>query len=297
MNKVIAYTLSAYIFWGIHPIYWKLLVGVPSVEIVAHRVFWSFVFFAILISNRGGWKELSGKITASGNKQILFFPAILIGANWFAYVWAVNAGFIVETSLGYFISPLISVFIGVFFLNEKLRFVQWIAVIIAGAGVCAAAFMYGQVPWISLFLAATWGIYGLMRKKSPLNAVEGLTLETMILSVPVLIYLLFLFKTGAGSFMTGTGVSLLLIGGGITSALPLLIFIAGTRRINLSLVGVMQYIYPTMLFIIGVYVYKEPLNNAKMTGFIFIWFALILYSVEGALFAARKRFMPRSAVE
>jgi chloramphenicol-sensitive protein RarD len=296
-NKGILYALSAYIFWGVHPIYWKLLFGVPASEIVAHRIIWSFAFFTILISYRRGWKGIIGKIAAAENKTILFVPPLLIGSNWFVYVWAVNAGFIVETSLGYFISPLISVFLGVFLLNEKLRTFQWIAVFIAGAGVLVSVFIYGQFPWISLFLATTWGFYGLLRKKSPLNSVEGLTLEMTILFVPVIIYLFSLQHSGAGSFFTGVRVSLLLIGAGMISALPLLIFIAGTRIINLSLIGVMQYIYPTLLFVIGAYVYHEPLNAAKITGFIFIWTALLLYSGGSVAVAARKRIIPAAGAD
>jgi chloramphenicol-sensitive protein RarD len=192
MNRGIAYALSAYIFWGLHPIYWKLLHNVPSVEIVSHRIFWSFVFFVIIISFRKEWKELTKKIKESKNKLIIFVPALLIGSNWALYIWAVNANFIIETSLGYFICPLITVFLGVVFLHESLRRIQWIAVAIAGTGVLIMTFIYGQFPWISLYLAGTWGTYGLLRKKSPLNSVEGLTLETALLSVPAVIYLAYL---------------------------------------------------------------------------------------------------------
>ena len=289
MNRGIVLALSAYIFWGFHPIYWKLLQKIPSVEIVSHRIFWSLLFFSIIISFRKEWRGLIRKINQSSNKLILFLPALLIGSNWVLYIWAVNAGFIIETSLGYFISPLISVFLGVFFLGETLRRIQWFAIIIACTGVFTMTFIYGQFPWIALFLAATWGTYGLLRKKSLLSSIEGLTLETALLSLPVIVYFIYLTADGGGSFLTNTPTSLLLIGCGVMSGLPLLIFISGARIITLSLIGVLQYIYPTLLLFVGAYVYSEPLNEAKITGFIFIWIALIIYSVEGTIFLKLRR--------
>jgi chloramphenicol-sensitive protein RarD len=291
MNRGIAFALSAYIFWGLHPIYWKLLQSVPSVEIVSHRIIWSFVFFVIIISIRKEWKGLTRKIKESNNKSILFIPALLIGTNWAMYIWAVNAGFIIETSLGYFICPLISVFLGVVFLQEGLRRIQWMAVVIAGTGVLIMTFIYGQFPWISLYLAGTWGTYGLLRKKSPLSSVEGLSLETALLSVPAVIYLVYLTTSGSGSFLTDFPKSLLLIGSGITSGLPLLVFIIGARMINLSLIGILQYIYPTLIFIVGAFIYDEILSEAKMIGFMFIWSALIIYTIEGTIFLNRKKIL------
>jgi chloramphenicol-sensitive protein RarD len=291
MNRGIAFALSAYIFWGLHPIYWKLLQSVPSVEIVSHRIIWSFVFFVIIISIRKEWKGLTRKIKESNNKSILFIPALLIGTNWAMYIWAVNAGFIIETSLGYFICPLISVFLGVVFLQEGLRRIQWMAVVIAGTGVLIMTFIYGQFPWISLYLAGTWGTYGLLRKKSLLSSVEGLSLETALLSVPAVIYLVYLTTSGSGSFLTDLPKSLLLIGSGITSGLPLLVFIIGARMINLSLIGILQYIYPTLIFIVGAFIYDEILSEAKMIGFMFIWSALIIYTIEGTIFLNRKKIL------
>ncbi len=289
MNKGIIMALSAYIFWGLHPIYWKLLQNVPSVEIVSHRILWSFVFFALIISFRKEWKRLTSKIKESKNKFIIFIPALLIGSNWALYIWAVNANYIIETSLGYFICPLITVFLGVVFLHESLRRIQWIAVLIAGIGVLVMTFIYGQFPWISLYLAGTWGTYGLLRKKSPLNSVEGLTLETTLLSVPAVIYLAYLTMSNSGSFATDLPTSLLLIGSGITSGLPLLVFIMGARMINLSLIGILQYIYPTLIFIVGAFIYGEQLSEAKMIGFMFIWSALIIYTVDGSFFLKRRK--------
>lgn len=289
MNRGIAYALGAYIFWGLHPIYWKLLQNVPSVEIVSHRIIWSFVFFVIIVSLRKEWKGLTKKIKESDNKLIIFIPALLIGSNWALYIWAVNAGYIIETSLGYFICPLITVFLGVVFLHESLRRIQWIAVLIAGTGVLIMTFIYGQFPWISLYLAGTWGTYGLLRKKSPLNSVEGLTLETTLLSVPAVIYLIYLTLSNTGSFATELPTTLLLIGSGITSGLPLLVFIVGARMINLSLIGILQYIYPTLIFMVGAFIYGEVLSEAKMIGFMFIWSALIIYTIDGTFYLNRKK--------
>ena len=289
MNRGILLTLSAYIFWGLHPIYWKLLKYVPSSQIVSHRIIWSFIFFTIIIFSRKEWSRLVKKIRENKNKAILYVPAFLIGSNWAVYIWAVNAGFIIETSLGYYICPLVSVFLGVIFLNESLRRMQWLAVIIAGTGVLVMTILYGQFPWISLYLAATWGTYGLLRKKSPLSSVEGLLLETTLLSLPALFYLTYVGVNNHSMFTLDIQTALLLIGTGITSGLPLLVFIAGARMINLSLVGILQYIYPTLIFMVGVFIYNEQLTEAKVIGLIFIWAALIIYSIDTSLFLKRKR--------
>jgi chloramphenicol-sensitive protein RarD len=284
MNRGIVLALSAYIFWGVHPVYWKLLQDVPSTEIVSHRILWSLIFFIIILSYRKEWKGLKTKLRENTNKMVLFLPALLIGSNWAMYIWAVNADFIIETSLGYFICPLVSVFLGVFFLKENLRKIQWMAVIIAAAGVMVMTFIYGQFPWISIFLAGTWGLYGLLRKKSPLSAVEGLTIETAFLSIPVIIYLIYLISEGESSFLMDPQTSLLLVGAGITSGLPLIVFITSAKMIDLSLIGILQYVYPMLIFIIGYFVYNEPLMESRMIGFGFIWAALILYSAEGIKF-------------
>lgn len=284
MNKGILYAVSAYIFWGIHPVYWKLLKHVDSVEIVAHRIFWSLIFFATIISYRKDWKSLFNKFYESDNNWIIILPAFLIGSNWATYIWAVNAGYIIETSLGYFICPLISVLLGVIFLGEKLRFLQWSSVLIALLGVFYMTFVYGEFPWISMFLAFSWAIYGLLRKKSPLGSIDGLTLETTILSIPVLFYLAYLLITNQSSFTMNLSTSLLLMGTGINSGLPLLVFIVGARLINLSLIGILQYIYPTLIFLLGAFIYNEPMSETKLIGFIFIWIALIIYSTESILY-------------
>lgn len=278
MNRGIFYAVFAFVFWGLHPIYWKLLQHVPSVEIVTHRIIWSLLFFICILSFRRQWTILKNKVKQSEKKLIMFLPAFLIGSNWMMYIWAVNAGFIIETSLGYFISPLVIVFLGVIFLREKLTALQWTAIVLAFAGVLAMTLFYGQFPWISVFLALTWGVYGLLRKKSPLGPVEGLTLETILLAVPALIYFFYLTFQHQSSFGSEMPTTLLLIGAGITSGLPLTVFIAGARLINYSLIGILQYIYPILIFLVGYVGYNEELTEAKIIGFAFIWVALILYS-------------------
>ena len=287
MNRGVILALSAYIFWGLHPIYWKQLQHVPSVEIVSHRIIWSFVFFLIIMTIRRDWKTWLGKMAESRNRWILFLPAFLIGSNWAMYVWAVNAGYIIETSLGYFICPLITVFLGVLFCHEHLRKLQWAAVAIAGSGVLIMTILYGQFPWISLYLAGTWGAYGLLRKKSPLSPVEGLMLETSVLTVIGLTVLMVSQCRGAGPLFPDLKTGLLLCGTGVISGLPLLVFIAGARLTPLSLIGILQYVYPTLIFLTGVLVYHESLTRSKWTGFMFIWLALAIYTLEG-VFRDRK---------
>jgi chloramphenicol-sensitive protein RarD len=284
MNRGIVMAFSAYIFWGLHPIYWKMLKTVPAFEIVSYRILWSCVFFILIISMRKQWGFFINKFKSFKRKWLLILPAFLIGSNWLTYIWAVNADYILETSMGYFICPLLSVFLGVLVLREKLRIVQWIAVAIAGIGVLVMTIIYGQFPWISLYLAGTWAFYGLLRKKSPLGAVEGLFLETTFLSIISLTYIFYLTNVGESSFLANWSISLLLIGAGIISGLPLIIFIVAARLIKFSLIGIIQYIYPTMIFLIGYIIYNEPMNQGKLIGFVFIWTALIIYSVEAILY-------------
>ena len=288
MNRGILLALSAYIFWGLHPIYWKFLKHVPSTQIVSHRIIWSLLFFVLILSFRKEWKGLFEKVKASDNKLMLFFPGLLIGSNWAVYIWAVNANFIIETSLGYFISPLVIVFLGVIFLSERLRYFQWFSIAMAGCGVIFMAVVYGNIPWISLYLAGTWGCYGLLRKKSNLTAVEGLTLETAMLSVFAFSYLTYIGLNGETLFFHDAQTSFMLIGAGIISGLPLIIFIVASKLINLSLIGILQYIYPTIIFAIGVFIYDEPFTTAKLVGFTFVWLALIVYSIESTIYLRKK---------
>ena len=284
MRKGITLALTAYIFWGIHPIYWKLLSHVPAIEILSHRIVWSLTLFSIIVSFRKEWSDLKTAVSKAKNKWIIFTPAFLIGSNWGLYIWAVNAGFIVETSLAYFVSPLLTVFLGVVFLHESLRRIQWIAIAVVALGVLFMTIVYGEFPWISAYLAGTWGIYGLLRKQSPLSPIQGLTVEASVLSVFAITYMIVLGTNGTSTFLYyNLSTDLLLIGCGITSGLPLLIFITAAKMIPLSLIGILQYIYPTTLFFLGVFIYGEPMSETKLIGFVFIWIALLIYSFDSVL--------------
>jgi chloramphenicol-sensitive protein RarD len=282
IDKGLLYAAGAYITWGLFPIYWKWLHHVSAVELIAHRIGWSFIMLMlVLLATRktADFWSVANKRSVIG---IYFIAAILIGGNWLMYVWAVNAGFIVETSLGYFINPLLSVLMGVFFLRERLRPLQWLPVALAAIGVGYLTFIYGRLPWIALTLAFTFGFYGLVKKISPLNSLYGLTLETGILFLPALFYLLFQETNGQAFFLhDGLTTDLLLIGAGLVTTIPLLMFGAAAQRIPLSMIGVMQYIAPTLQFLLGVLVYKEPFSSYQFIGFGIVWLALIIFWVEG----------------
>ncbi len=210
--------------------------------------------------------------------------AVLLAVNWLTYVWAVNAGFIVETSLGYFINPLLSVLLGVVILRERLRLTQWIPLALAAAGVIYLTVVYGKLPWIALTLAFSFGFYGLLKKLAPLSSLFGLTLETGILLLPALIYLVFEQVRGTGAFLhTGTVSDLLLVGAGIATTIPLLLFASAARQIPLTTVGLLQYIAPTIQFILGVFVYREPFDHDHLIGFGMVWLALAIFWLENFL--------------
>jgi chloramphenicol-sensitive protein RarD len=205
----------------------------------------------------------------------------LIGINWFLYVFSVNNGFIVESSLGYFITPLVNVMMGVVVFRERLRQMQWTAVALAFAGVVRLTLTYGTLPWIGLGLAASFGSYGLVKKKAPLPSLEGLTLETAVLVVPAAVYLLFLERNGTGAFLhAGTTTDLLLLAGGIVTVAPLLLFATAVRLVPLSIVGILQYIAPTIQFLLGVYVFKEPFTHVQLTGFSLVWLGLVVFTLD-----------------
>jgi chloramphenicol-sensitive protein RarD len=213
--------------------------------------------------------------------RIYTIAALLIGVNWFLYVWAVNANFIVETSLGYFINPLLSVLMGVIFLKERLRFAQWIPVILAAIGVTYLTFVYGRLPYIALSLALSFGLYGLVKKLSPLGSLYGLTIETGILFIPALIYLIVMQANGTAAFLdTGITSDLLMIGAGFVTTVPLLMFASAARSIPLWVVGLLQYIAPTLQFLIGIFIYKEPFSQHQLIGFSIVWAALIVFLAE-----------------
>jgi chloramphenicol-sensitive protein RarD len=280
MKKGILYGIGAYVLWGFFPVYWKLLHNVPALQLLGHRIGWSFLLLTTVILVSKQWPAFRASLTWR-TFSIYSIAAVLIAVNWLTYVWAVNADFIVETSLGYFINPLLSVLLGVIILHEKLRPAQWIPVGLAAAGVIYLTVVYGQPPWIALTLAFSFGFYGLVKKIAPLNSLFGLTLETGILFLPALAYLSFVGVDGSGAFLrAGLTSDLLLFGAGMVTTIPLLMFASAARQIPLSMVGVLQYIAPTIQFLLGVLVYKEPFDQTHLIGFGIVWIALIIFWVE-----------------
>jgi chloramphenicol-sensitive protein RarD len=295
MNKGNLYAAGTYFIWGFFPLYFKALHAVPAAQIMTHRVVWSFIFILALILLRKDLGNLKGAASSSRTIFIYSFAACLLAVNWLTYIWGVNAGFVVETSLGYFITPLVSVLLGTIFLREKLRTSQWIPIGFAGIGVLYLTLSYGAVPWIALVLAFTFGTYGLLKKTAPLGALHGLALETAILFVPCLLFLLYSESQGTGAFgHLGLGTSGLLAVAGIVTAVPLLLFSSAARKINLSTLGILQYISPTCQFLLGVLVFGEPFTTARLVGFGLIWSALILYSLEG-IFVRRRSALSAAA--
>ena len=280
MNKGIWYGIGAYAMWGFFPIYWKLLHHVPALELLGHRIGWSFLFLmlAIFISKQGQeFRSLINRKTLG----IYLIAALLIGVNWLLYVWAVNAGYIIETSLGYFINPLLSVLLGLIILREKLRPAQWIPIVLAFIGVAYLTITYGRPPWIALGLAFSFGFYGLAKKLAPLSSLFGLTLETGILFLPALLYLGIREADGTAAFLhTGITSDLLMIGAGIVTTIPLLMFASAAKQIPLTMIGVLQYLAPTIQFLIGVFVYKESFDRTQLIGFSIVWLALIIFWLE-----------------
>ena len=282
MKRGVLFAIGAYILWGLFPLYWKQLETVPALEIVAHRILWSFVFiFGVMILAkrvRGLWRD------ARRPRVFLTYTAsaVLLAINWLTYIWGVNSGYIVEASLGYFINPLVSVLLGVIFFRERLRPVQWAAIGLAAVGVGYLTVRYGSLPWIGLVLAFSFGTYGLIKKRASLEALEGQTLEMALLFIPALFFLLHLEGQHVAVFgHTGPGTVLLLAFGGVVTAVPLLMFAAAARRIPLSMIGILQYIAPSLQFSIGVWVYNENFSSSRLIGFCFIWSALLIYTLEG----------------
>jgi chloramphenicol-sensitive protein RarD len=288
MNKGFWYALGAYGLWGLFPIYWKWLQDVPALQVIGHRIGWSFVLLMIVIVATKQWTKLRSTLTPRV-LGLYSIAGLLLSANWLIYVWGVNSGHIVETSLGYFINPLLSVLLGVIFLGERLRPAQWLPVGLAALGVIYLTWTYGSLPWIALSLAFTFGFYGLVKKISPLGSLYGLTLETGLVFLPAVGYLIFTETTGQGAFgHTGLIPDLLMIGGGVVTTIPLLMFASAAKRIPLTMVGIMQYIAPTLQFLLGVLLYKEPFTSTRLVGFSLIWVALVVFWVEG-LVAGRVR--------
>ncbi|SAK63234.1 transporter DMT superfamily protein [Caballeronia temeraria] len=290
MNPGVVYAFAAFAIWGLFPIYFKALHSIGAVEMLAHRMAWSMVFLLIVMTARRQWAWLGPVLRDKRLLARFAASAVLLSANWGIYIWAVNDGRIVEASLGYFINPLVNVLFGMAFLHERLRPVQWLAVTIAAAGVAWLTWVNGAPPWISLALALTFGGYGLLRKTASLGALEGLTLETMLLCPVALLYLFFLNSHGGSGFEHASiGVKLLLAAAGPVTAVPLLLFAAGARRIPLSMLGLIQYITPSLQLLIGVVIYQEFFGHDQLIGYGAIWAALAIYSLESVYRARAAR--------
>ena len=287
MNKGMLSAALAYVIWGLFPLYFKLLADIAPLEVLVHRVLWSLLFLLGVLALRRQWDWLQQARHTPRLLGISAISATLLSMNWLTYIWSVANGHVIEASLGYFITPLVNVLLGCTVLNEKLRKAQWAALALAAAGVLWLALQGGRFPWIALVLACTFGGYGLMRKTGPLGPLEGLTLETMLLTPAALGLAAWGLYNGLGSFPTQSPLSnAMLIGIGPITAIPLLLFAAGARRISMSTLGLLQYLGPSIQFVLGLWLFKEPFSNARAVGFGLIWTALIVYSWEAWRFAS-----------
>ncbi len=272
--------LSAYVLWGLFPLYWPLLKPASAYEIVAHRAVWTLIFCLIVLAFH---KKLRQTISQLRKPRIFFgllTTTVLISINWIVYIWATNAGHVVEASLGYYINPLVIIAFGVILLKEKMRLGQWIAVGIATTGVAILTIDYGRLPWIALALALSWGSYGVIKKMLGLGALEGLAIETALSFIPYLAFLLILERNGTGQFGHHLGLTTLLIAAGAITAIPLLLFNGSTTRLPYTVIGLLQYITPTIQFSIGVWVRHEDMPAARWAGFAIIWCALIALAID-----------------
>lgn len=273
---------GAYLLWGVLPIYWHALADVPALEILPHRIVWSLAVVLALLAVRKDWQWLAHGLRHPAVFRVFLVTAALLAVNWLVYLWANNNGHIVETSLGYFITPLVSVVLGLLVLHERMRPGQWLSVGIAALGVLFLVLTAGGWLWISLALALSFGFYGLLRKTARLGSLEGLTVEMAILFLPALGYLLYLSSTGQAAFgVDGSSTTALLALSGAVTAVPLLLFASGARLVPLTTLGLLQYIAPTLQFCIGVFIYREPFDQARLLGFSIVWFALAVYWMEG----------------
>ena len=291
MNTGIVYAALAYLSWGLFPLYFRQVAAVPALEVVLHRTLWSLVFVLALLAVRRQWAWMRELLRQPRVLGAFALSALLLAANWLTYVWAVNNGHVVDASLGYFILPLVNVALGYVFLHERPRPGQWLAVAVAAAGVLWLTVLTGRLPWIALVLALSFGFYGLLRKVAVLGALEGLTLETILLAPATLAVLGAWAWQGQGALVQGDATTLgwLVLAGPVT-AIPLLWFAAGARRIPLATMGILQYISPSLQLALGVWLFHESFESSRLTGFLLIWAALLVYTLEG--WWVRRRAMP-----
>ena len=280
----LAAATAAFAIWGLFPVYLHPLHEVPAIQVIAHRITWSCVFILVWLSVRG---ELSRLTSTLGKPQLvapLTVTALLISCNWLVYVWSVTHEHIVDTSLGYYINPLMNVVLGVLVLHERLNRAQWVAVSLAAAAVLYLAVLAGRPPWIALALAVSFSLYGLLRKVISVDALPGLATETLLLLPLALGYLAWCQANGSGALThSGPGIAALLIGSGLVTAIPLFLFAYGARALPYSTLGVLQYIAPSLQLVCGVYLFHESFGPARVAGFTLIWLALLIYAADGLL--------------
>ncbi len=280
--------VAAYGAWGLLPLFWKTLDQIPAQNILAHRIVWSFVFLFILVTFRKSWAQVKRVFSIKKTRTFFLFTSCFLGVNWFTYIWAVNSDHVVDASLGYFINPLVVVMLGVLFLKEKLLFWQKISVFLAFIGVLYMTIDVGRIPWISLTLALSFGFYGLFRKKADAESMAGLTSEMIILS-PIALGFMVIVNLNSSGFIGKAPplIHLLLLGTGIATALPLLCFNYGVKRIELKTIGFLQYLSPTFQLFLGIFAFKEPFSLTHIISFGLIWMALIIYSTSHTSFMRR----------
>ncbi|HWT56809.1 MAG TPA: EamA family transporter RarD [Rhizobium sp.] len=275
-----AFALTAYLLWGFLPIYMKAVAHISPAEVIAHRIVWSLPLAGIVLIVLGRTADIATALRSPRMLAMAALTASLITVNWGTYVWAIGAGHSLDAALGYFINPLFSIFLGAVLLKERLQPLQIAAIALAALAVAILAFDSGGIPWVALTLAISWGFYALLRKTLPLGPNQGFFLEVLILSGPALLYILYLeFGSGQGHlYRTGLADTTLLLGCGVITAVPLMIYANGAKLLKLSTIGIMQYIAPTMIFLIAVFIFHEPLGTARMIAFPLIWAGLFLYS-------------------
>ena len=275
------YGFSAYVLWGLLPLYWNLLEAVPAVEILAHRIFWSFVVVSLVILLTGGWNTFLASLADRKKLILIFSCGLIVSLNWYTYIYAVNSGFVIEASMGYYINPLVVVLLGVTVFRERLGRWQLTALLLATTGVLLIALQYGRIPWIALMLAGTFAAYGLIKKIIRLEPVSGLVLETFIVMPIALFYIVKLERSGAGALGTmPLNTVLFLAGAGIITAAPLFLFARGIEKTTFSMMGFLQYIAPTITLLLGIFVFREHFSFTHLISFCFIWVALIIFTLS-----------------
>lgn len=287
-----------YFLWGLVPLYWKELTEVDPVELIAHRHVWSLIFLLALTRAQGGFKPIVQALSSARSIGVNLVSASLLTINWLVYVWGVNTGHVIECSLGYFLVPLVNVLAGRFVLHEHLRPAQWFAIGCAAAGVLLMIVQLGRAPWIALTLAGSWGAYSLMRKRSPLGSLAGLTVETLLLTPIAAAFLVWLHLRGGGALgRVDTMTHVLVVSAGPITAVPLLLFAYGARLIRLSTIGLLQYIAPSVQLMLGIWLYHEPFARARMVSFALIWAGLALYTADNLLSQRRSMALARAATQ